>query len=81
MLYHDEISGTAGSPELREKLTLDNELASLRELRTTWKNNRMRLEDKVRDTYPETIRSLKARIEHYKTDKLVVEKKSFACRR
>lgn len=34
----------------------------------------MRLEDKVRDTYPETIRSLKARIEHYKTDKLVVEK-------
>jgi N12 class adenine-specific DNA methylase/adenine-specific DNA methylase len=74
MNYAEIMAVTAGSPELREKLTLDNELASLRELRTTWKNNRMRLEDKVRDTYPETIRSLKARIEHYKTDKLVVEK-------
>ena len=73
MNYAEIMAVTAGSPELREKLTLDNELASLRELRTTWANNRMRLEDKVRETYPETIRNLKARIENYKTDKLVVE--------
>ena len=73
MNYAEIMAVTAGSPELREKLTLDNELASLRELRTTWTNNRMRLEDKVRETYPETIRNLKARIENYKTDKLVVE--------
>ena len=73
MNYAEIMAVTAGSPELREKLTLDNELASLRELRTTWTNNRMRLEDKVRETYPETIRNLKARIENYQADKLVVE--------
>ena len=49
------MSVTAGSPELREKLTLDTEVAMLRDLRATWTKHRQRLEDRVHTELPAEI--------------------------
>ncbi len=68
MNYAEIMSATAGSPELKEKLQLDMDLADMRMLRTAFNKNKMDLQDKIRFVIPDRIKNTEKTIENLKSD-------------
>ena len=76
-LNYAEIKALAtGNPQIKEKMSLDNEVTKLKILEANYKSNLYKLEDKVLKTYPEEIKRTENLIEAMKKDILTVEPKA-----
>lgn len=68
-LSYSEIKALAtGNPLIKEKMTLDNEIARLKLLESNHKSNLFALEDKILKIYPKEIKSLESQIKNMKED-------------
>ena len=68
-LSYSEIKALAtGNPLIKEKMTLDNEVAKLKILKANYKFNLYFLEDKILKEYPREIKYLESNIENFKED-------------
>ena len=66
-LNYAEIKALAtGNPQIKEKMSLDNEVTKLKILEANYKSNLYKLEDKVLKTYPEEIKRTENLIEAMK---------------
>lgn len=57
-----------GDPRLKEQMELDIEVSKLKASRNSWRNQRYRMEDMVRNEYPKQIQQKEQFIQHYTDD-------------
>ena len=57
-----------GDPRLKEQMELDIEVSKLKASRNSWRNQRYRLENMVRNEYPKQIQQKEQFIQHYTED-------------
>lgn len=57
-----------GDPRLKEQMELDIEVSKLKASRNSWRNQRYRLENMVRNEYPKQIQQKEQFIQHYTDD-------------
>ena len=68
-LSYAEVKALAtGNPYIKEKMTLDTEVAKLKLLKANFKSQKYRLEDDIVSVYPQEISQLKDNISGYKAD-------------
>lgn len=69
VLSYAEVKALAtGNPYIKEKMTLDTEVAKLKLLKANFKSQKYRLEDDIVSVYPQEISQLKDNISGYKAD-------------
>ena len=68
LTYAEVKSLATGNPYIKEKMTLDADVAKLKVLKSNHLSNKYRLEDSISVTYPKRIASLKDTVEGYKAD-------------
>lgn len=66
---------TAANPKIKRKMEVDTEVTRLRTLEGQYKKNLYALQDKIRKTYPESIRRQELLIEHTRQDIQMLEGK------
>ena len=68
-LSYAEVKALAtGNPYIKEKMTLDTEVAKLKLLKANFKSQKYRLEDDIVSVYPQEISQLRDNISGYKAD-------------
>ncbi len=64
---------STGNPAIREKMELEEKVAKLKILRSSYSSNKYSLEEQIKKNYPNEILSLENRIEVFYSDKEFVE--------
>lgn len=73
MNYASIMAVTAGSPEVREKLQLDNDVSTLKTLKSAWLSEHIRLENAIKHDLPVKIESYKMNISDNEADLITVQ--------
>ena len=68
LTYAEVKSLATGNPYIKEKMTLDTEVAKLKLLKSNHTSNKYRLEDDISRTYPKRIQALTENMDGYKED-------------